>query len=254
MAKLFSDFSRRGFIEGILLGMLGSIIPVNAAVLRYKARRPHVKGGVIVFQGDSITDAGRAKDDHRANVPHALGSGYAGIAAAELLGKHPGSNWMIYNRGISGHKVFQLDQRWKEDTIDLKPDVLSILIGVNDFWHSLDAGYDGTVDVYERDFRALLERTRNALPDVKLIVGEPFAVGGGTAIDDGWEAFDAYRAAARRVADEFDAEWIPYQKIFNEALDEAPASYWAPDGVHPSPAGNYLMAQAWLDALDDVID
>ena len=207
----------------------------------------------VLFQGNSITDAGRSKDDQRPNQPHSLGSGYAGIAAARLLGEHPGSPWQCYNRGISGNKVYQLADRWEEDCLALQPDVLSILIGVNDFWHTLSGNYDGTVEVYERDYRTLLDRTREALPDVQLIIGEPFALTGGSAVDDTWyPAFDAYRAAAQRVANDYDAVWIPYQSIFDAALQQAPAPYWSEDGVHPTPAGNYLMAQSWLDAFGKV--
>ena len=141
-------------------------------------------------------------------------------------------------------------ERWQADCLDLRPDVLSILIGVNDFWHTLSSGYDGTVSVYERDYRALLERTREALPGVALIIGEPFAVTGGTAGSDAWyPAYAEYRAAARRVADDYGAAWIPYQSIFDDALERAPVEHWCPDGVRPAPAGNYLMAQAWVEAF-----
>lgn len=245
--------SRRTFIRRAALGIgLGAAVPLLVGASENERRKP--EGGVIVFQGDSITDAGRDKDAPRPNAPSSLGSGYVGLAAAQLLGEHPGSGWIVHNRGISGNKVYQLAERWQEDALALEPDILSILIGVNDFWHTLGGRYQGTVQVYERDYRALLDRTREARPDAKLIIGEPFVVAGGSAVDERWTAFDAYRAAARRVADRYAAAWIPYQEIFNEALEEAPATYWAPDGVHPSSAGNYLMAQAWLEALSGLID
>ena len=148
---------------------------------------------VIVFQGDSITDASRDKERGRPNEPRGLGTGYVGLTVAQLLGREPGSDWRCYNRGISGHKVFQLAERWDEDCLDLQPSVLSILIGVNDFWHTLTNEYPGTVEIYEQDYRALLDRTRSALPDVTLILGEPFVVAGGTSITDDWfPAFSEY--------------------------------------------------------------
>lgn len=250
---------RRRFLQrsmwGVGLGMGWPAIHSFAAPHRVAASPPAEDGPVVVFQGDSITDAGRSKDDEAPNQAHSLGHGYANLAAAHVLGERPEAGWQCYNRGISGNKVFQLTQRWEKDGLNLEPDVLSILIGVNDFWHTLTHGYEGTVAVYERDYRALLDRTRDALPEVALIIGEPFVLRGGSAISDDWfPAFDAYRAAAKRVADDYEAEWIPYQSLFDVALEKASVDHWAPDGVHPSPAGNYLMAEAWLDAFAAVTE
>lgn len=205
---------------------------------------------VILFQGDSITDAGRDKKNQQANRPGSLGNGYVSLIASELLGRQPEKDWQCYNRGISGNKVHQLAARWKEDCLDLKPDLLSIMIGVNDFWHTLTHDYKGTVAVYEEDLRNMLDLTLSALPDLKLIIAEPFAVDGGTAIDNTkwYPAFNAYREAAKNIAMDYNAGWVPFQRLFDEALEKAPVSYWCPDGVHPAPAGNYLMAQAWLKA------
>ncbi|MEZ4698789.1 MAG: SGNH/GDSL hydrolase family protein [Rhodothermales bacterium] len=205
---------------------------------------------VVLFQGDSITDAGREKEKQEPNAGRSLGNGYVSLAAAQLLAMQPRANWQCYNRGISGNKVYQLAERWEADCMDLQPHVLSILIGVNDFWHKLNGNYDGTPEIYERDYRALLDRTKAALPGVRLILCEPFAVEGGTAINETWHPeFDAYQAAAKRIADDYKAQWVPYQKLFDAALKKAPASYWCPDGVHPAPPGNYLMAEAWLKAF-----
>lgn len=212
------------------------------------------KGTTILFQGDSITDAGRNRGDYYANHGSGMGQGYVRQIATKLLGEHPSKALKIYNRGISGHKVYQLRARWEEDCLQLKPDVLSILIGVNDFWHTLSFNYEGTAKIYEDDFTALMDKTKKQLPDVKLIIGEPFVLHNGTSIRaDKWRgAFEAYQAAAKQVADKFDGVFIPYQKIFTDALKTAPTAYWCPDGVHPSMAGNYLMAQAWLKAFKKV--
>ncbi len=243
--------NRRKFIHNALLGAgLGMIMPAMAAASTNRSSLPSAAQRVIVFQGDSITDGGRERRFQAANTPGSMGSGYVGLITGELLGKNPGSGWKCYNRGISGNKVFELAARWEVDCLDLRPDVLSLLIGVNDFWHTLTHEYQGTPEVYEADLRTLLDRTKEALPEVKLIIGEPFAVVGGTAVSSKWfPAFPKYREAAASVAEAYQAVWIPYQQLFDEALEEAPPSFWCPDGVHPSPAGNYLMAQAWLDAL-----
>jgi lysophospholipase L1-like esterase len=255
MQPLHTPIPRRRFLQQSALGLgLGlsspALLAASPAPGRSGTARAAQEAHVFVFQGDSITDAGRDKDDQVANASSSLGRGYVALAASQLLGEYPESNWQCFNRGISGNKVFQLAERWDADCLELNPNVLSILIGVNDYWHTLRSGYDGTVEVYESDYRALLDRTRETLPGVKLILAEPFAVEGGTAIDDAWMAgnFPEYQAAAKRVAQDYDAAWIPLQSIFDEALKKAPVAYWCPDGVHPAPAGNNLNAQAWLDA------
>ena len=205
---------------------------------------------VILFQGDSITDAGRDKSEESPNTSSGLGSGYAFLASTELLGTHPAKNLACYNRGISGNKVFQLAERWEADCLALKPDILSILIGVNDFWHTLDLNYGGTAKTYEEDFRRLLKRTKKVLPDTKLIIGEPFALSGGSAVNDAWHAnFPKYRKAAKAIAKDFGAAFIPYQNIFDAASKEVSATYWSQDGVHPTLAGSHLMAKAWLETV-----
>lgn len=248
--------NRRSFMKK---SVLGATVGANIPLLASGNSAPFIsgfgtEGMTIVFQGDSITDAGRDKERQASNVSSGLGKGYAAFASAQLLASQPEKKWTCYNRGISGNKVHQLADRWKIDCLDLKPDVLSVLIGVNDFWHTLTHDYKGTAAVYEEDYRNLLKLTKSALPDVKLIVGEPFAVHGGTAIksSEWYPEFDKYRKAAKKIANEFDAIWIPYQEIFDKALESAGVEYWCPDGVHPSLAGNYLMADSWLKALKKV--
>ena len=203
-------------------------------------------GQVVLFQGDSITDFDRDKTNAAPNNQPALGTGYAWLAGAELLVDHPGAKYSVFNRGISGNKVFQLAERWQSDCLDLKPDLLSILIGVNDIWHTLTGKYNGTVEIYERDYHALLERTRKALPKVKLVICEPFVLRCGAVTDKWFPEFDHYRAAAKRVAGSFHAAFIPFQTMFDEAIKYAPPAHWAADGVHPTSAGASLMAYNWL--------
>lgn len=241
-------YSRRNFVKTLSLGLGSASTLLSAHHAEAQESAPsQVK--TILFQGDSITDAGRNKESMNPNTASALGTGYAALTAATLLGKFPAADLKIYNKGISGNKVYQLAERWDKECLELKPDVLSILIGVNDFWHKLNGRYDGTAEIYERDYRALLERTRQALPNIKLIICQPFAVKGGTAINEKWfPDFTAYQDASRKIAGEFGAVFLPFQDVFDQALKQAPATYWCPDGVHPSPAGNFLMAQAWLKA------
>lgn len=209
-------------------------------------------GSTILFQGDSITDAGRSREAApEPNSQPALGNGYAWLAASQLLVDRPADDLKIFNRGISGNKVHQLAERWDAECLALKPDVLSILIGVNDFWHKKNLGYEGTLETYEHDYNALIERTKSALPDVKLVMCEPFVLRVG-AVDDSWfPEFDGYRAAARRVAEKAGAVFVPFQEMFDAAVKIAPPERWAADGVHPAPDGAALMAHAWLNFVGE---
>lgn len=205
------------------------------------------KGAVVLFQGDSITDAGRDKALLEPNDAAAFGRGYALMAASALLGAYPLLNLKCYNRGISGNKVPDLAARWQADTIDLKPDVLSILIGVNDFWHKFSGRYEGTVADYEQGFTELLASTREALPDMKLVICEPFVLRCGSVDEQWFPEIDQRREAAKRVADAAGAVWVPFQTMFDEAITEdTPPEYWAKDGVHPTMEGHALMADTWL--------
>lgn len=217
---------------------------VNAPKIGLKSER------VILFQGDSITDCGRNKENNVCNTFEQLGSGYALFTATQLLKIHADKRLKIYNRGISGNKVFQLRDRWEMEALAFMPDVLSILIGVNDFWHTLTGGYKGTLEVYENDLRALLKYTKDKLPEVQMVLCEPFALRGGSAIDESkwFPAFDGFRRSVRKLADEFETVFVPFQSGFDAALKLAPARYWSADGVHPDLPGRQLMADMWLEA------
>ena len=238
------EFIKRTGVGGALALTLSQI--VSSAYAANPGKIIVEKDDVILFQGDSITDAGRNREEKSANNSRALGTGYAFMAASNLLHDHPDKNLQVYNRGISGNKVYQLAERWDVDCLELKPTVLSILIGVNDFWHMLTGKYEGTIDTYRNDFKTLLEKTREKISTVKLVIGEPFAVRDVKAVDASWfPRFNEYQKAAREIATSFGAAFIPYQSIFDKALKSAPGVYWTHDGVHPSIAGNQLMAHAW---------
>src|SRR5467141_763040 len=205
-------------------------------------RSPNIAGGT------RSAVAGRNRDSAEPNAASALGTGYPLLVASAVLAARPASGLRFYNRGISGNKVPDLQQRWTTDTVDLHPDVLSILIGVNDFWHKLDHGYNGTVQDYEQQYTALLDETRRGVPRVQLIVLEPFVLRTG-AVDARWfPEFDQRRAAAARVATHARATFVPLQSIFDQRVRTAPPEYWAADGVHPTPAGHAVIAEHWRRA------
>lgn len=202
-------------------------------------------GSVVVFQGDSITDGGRDRTILEANNDAAFGSSYAALLMRDIRASHPEVPWRFYNRGISGNKLPDLQARWVTDTIALRPDILSILAGVNDYWHSRSFGYAGTTADYERQYTTLLTDTRAALPGITLVVLEPFVLRTG-AVDASWfPAFDERRAAATRVATAVGARFVPLQAAFDARAAETGSEAWAKDGVHPTPAGHALIAQQW---------
>ena len=241
--------SRRRLLK-TSIGAGAALAAVDGLTLAAARRQaPRKKVGVVLFQGDSITDAGRNRKDGNPNSPSALGRGYPFHLGGQLLADHPQSEVKVFNRGISGHKVPDLDARWQRDTIDLKPDVLSILVGVNDIWHKLAGRYSGTVEDYEIGFTALLEKTRAALPEVRLVVCEPFVLRCGAVKDNWFPEFDQRRAAAKRVCEAAKATWVAFQSMFDDAAKAAGPAYWAGDGVHPTLAGHALMAKAWREAV-----
>ncbi|HET7791443.1 MAG TPA: SGNH/GDSL hydrolase family protein [Gemmatimonadales bacterium] len=243
-----SDITRRDFLAsaGATVALAGL-----AGDLRLPAPRGRLKSGsVVLFQGDSITDAGRKRENANPNQADALGLGYPLLIAASILHAHAEQGIKIWNRGVSGNKVPDLAARWQGDTLDLQPDVLSILIGVNDFWHKLLNGYTGTVRDYESGFAALLDQTRAARPGIKLVVIEPFVLHTGSVTDQWFPEFDERRAAARRVAEGAGARFLPAQRMFDELIRRAPPSYWAADGVHPTVAGHGAIARLWLDNVN----
>jgi len=247
------DFVRAGIgfsAAGLAAFGLLSETSAEEGTLAIDSRKSLIKDGdIILFQGDSITDAGRKRDVADANSYAALGQGYAWLTAAGLLTGEPDKKLKIYNRGVSGNKVYQLAERWQKDCLDLKPDVLSVLIGVNDFWHKLKHDYKGTLETYERDYKLLIKRTKDALPDVKLVVCEPFVLKVGH-VDDSWfPEFNRYRDAAKRVAGEAGAVFVSFQTTFDAAVKIAPPALWVKDGVHPTTDGASIMAESWLKAV-----
>ena len=204
----------------------------------------------VLFQGDSITDAGRDRAVTQPNDPEGLGLGYVRLCAARLLANHPGIT--ILNRGISGDRINHLEARWKKDCLDLQPTILSVLIGVNDTWHGLAPENPDTptsYDVFEETYRALLDQARHHLPDLRIILAEPFVLPCGAAKTLPMRSnLDPRREIVHRLVAEFDAALVRYQAVFDDALELAPPEYWANDGVHPTLAGHRKMADAWLAA------
>jgi lysophospholipase L1-like esterase len=195
----------------------------------------------ILFTGDSITDGGR----DRAN-PNSLGTTYAYFIASRLQALLAAPDLKIYNRGIGGNRVRDLLGRVDADLLALKPSVVSILIGINDTWRRYDSSDVTDAAAFEKDYRAVLEKIRDNL-DARVILLEPFLLHV-PADRYAWrEDLNPKIDVTRKLAVEFDAELLPLDGLFAQEAAQAPAAYWAGDGVHPTAAGHALIAEAWLE-------
>ena len=211
----------------------------GAETLEHKAAAWRT-GDKILFHGDSITDAHRGSGS---GDDAGLGRGYVQIIAKRLSQEHPSRRLIFVNRGVSGDQIDDLVRRWNEDAIALEPDILSILVGIN------DTGAETALQEFEVVYDALLERTKAALPNVRLVLCEPFALLPRSA--DGnphrWETNVRERARiVEKLAAKYRAPFVRFQKVFDDALKAAPAEHWLYDGIHPTQAGHQLMADEWI--------
>ncbi len=199
----------------------------------------------ILFQGDSITDGERNRND----CPHLLlGQGYQFIVAAKFSALYPERRVTFINRAVSGNNVKTMAARWRTDTLDLKPDLLSILIGIND--SGIGGGDERKVplDQYEKVYDNLLADARAANPNLCLVLGEPFYLPKEGHKEGSERERDVRQrqAIVARLATKYQAALVKYQKVFDDACKRAPAQFWAADGVHPTYSGHQLMADEWV--------
>jgi len=201
----------------------------------------------ILFQGDSITDAGRSRTDD-----NNLGVGYPRLVKSSLGFDNPGK-YEFVNRGISGDRIVDVYARIKADIINLKPDVMSILIGVNDVWHELGENPNGVdADKFFRIYSMLIEEVKAALPDIKIMIFEPFVLNA-YKTEPIYEQFrpevEKRAEMAKKIAEKFGLPFIPLQADFDEMSKGVGTSYWLEDGVHPTAMGHEYIKRQWLDAF-----
>jgi len=243
--------SRRDFVRNLALtGLVTLSLPklgtfANTSIDTSKSNDGN--GMVFLFQGDSITDGNRGRNT---DPNHIMGHGYAFSIASRLGADFPEKKLVFYNRGISGNKVTDLADRWQKDTLGLKPNVLSILVGINDtssivFSHSDPV----TADKYEEVYRSLLSQTKAQFPEILFVLCNPFILSVGK-VKENWDAYKTELAkrqsAVLKLVKEFDAVLVDFQQVFDQACERADADYWIWDGVHPTVAGHELMAREWL--------
>ena len=208
----------------------------------------------ILFQGDSITDCGRSRE-----VLSCVGNGYPYLVRAQYGLEKPGQ-FEIVNRGISGNRSVDVYARIKADIINLKPDYMSILMGVNDVWHELAIGNGVDTPKFEKIYTMLIEEVLEALPDIKLMILEPYALPGSATegiLEDGSDKYTVFRketeekaAACRRVAEKFNIPFVPLQAKLDEMQKAYGTESVSGDGVHPNVTGHLLIARAWMEAFE----
>jgi acyl-CoA thioesterase-1 len=200
----------------------------------------------LLFQGDSITDCCRSRE----NLNH-MGDGYALMASARFSALYPKKDVRFINRGIGGNQVTDMEGRWKEDCLDLKPNWLSIMIGINDSFDAFGGKNKDRIEVFEKSYRTILKAACDQLR-VKLILIEPFLLPIPPEYDAIREYVDQRINVVHIMAKEFDGIVVPMQKIFNEAIEQREPKFWSEDGVHPTYAGHAIIAQEWLKAVKAV--
>jgi lysophospholipase L1-like esterase len=206
-----------------------------------------------LFQGDSITDANRDRDDERIGS-EIFGYGYPLLFASDILKNNKGK-YEFLNRGISGDRIVDVYARIKCDIINLKPDVMSILIGVNDVWHELNEQNGVDTPKFEKVYSMLIEEIKEALPDIKIIILEPFVLygeGSKRYYDDFRKGVEEKAAVAKRVADKYNLAFVPLMKQFDDAASDGDTKYWTTDGVHPTAAGHQLIKEELLKAFNSL--
>lgn len=214
----------------------------------------------ILFQGDSITDGNRYKtEEDRWDGNHQIGHSYAFIVTGDMMANYPERHLRFYNRGVSGNTVVELDQRWEDASILMNPDVLSIHIGTNDVarCEKLE-DRPSYYEKFDRLFRGILTQSRENNPDLQIILMEPFRLHVAKheteeQRKDRFEILFHITEMEKKIAQDFDALYIPTQEMFAQACQKRDAVYWSWDGVHPTEAGHYLLAQQWMRYAKDIV-
>ena len=229
-------------ILALLLGLAACVLPASLSAQTAPSVSPlpvFQKNTRILFQGDSITDGNRGRSP---DPNHILGHGYAFIIAAKYGAAFAELDLTFLNRGVSGNTAADLAKRWKADTLDLQPDLLSILVGVN------DAGHHVPLDQFEQAYDQILTEARAANPQLRLVLCAPFTLPVGQRKEnyEAWKAdLDQRQQIVARLAEKYHAALVRFQPVFEAACQKAPAEHWIWDGVHPTYSGHQLMADEW---------
>lgn len=222
------------------------------------------KGKKVLFIGDSITDGAwgnsnvwnaSSEERNQKDMNHIYGHGYMMLCASYYQGNYPMDGFVFWNRGISGNTLADLHNRWQKDVINLHPDVISVLIGTNDAEQYVNSKAAFDIRSWEESFRNLLDTTLLALPDVRFVLCTPFVAETGrlkgiATFNDRKQIINAMGKSIRRIAADYDAVLVPFDELITELLSEPSPyeTYWIWDGIHPTPAAHYRMAQMWIES------
>lgn len=213
----------------------------------------------ILFQGDSITDAGRERAEETLN----LGNGYVNLIAARLMCDNPEIE--VINRGIAGNRIADMYGRWQEDTLNIDYDVLSIMCGINDVGFDLRLGRGSDVNRFEFIYDRMIYEAMEKHPNSKLIICEPYLMklkkeeaGNNIDIANHWDMWYnrlmEERVVVKKLAEKYKANFVPFGEMFDEICKTEPAIRFTQDGIHATPAGNEMMARKWLECCTDLLE
>ena len=207
-------------------------------------------GDIVLFQGDSITDGNRGRSE---DPNHILGHGYACMVSARLGADHVTEKPVFVNRGVSGDSLIRMYARWQEDTIDVKPTVLNILIGGNDMGWTRTATPSKS---FERLYRMLLEDTLEMLPGIRIILCEPFFLPlaetrreQAAKVERVCTHLTELQQIVRKLAKEYEFTFFPFQDMFDSLAQKVDSAYLVWDGIHPTMVGHEFMTRRWLETV-----
>ena len=205
------------------------------------------KNDRILFDGDSITNAFRKPEEIGSS--YRLGAGWVMMLAAQLQAEHTGLGLQIENRGVCGNGVSELLDRWDANCLAWQPTVLNLLVGVNETLRRFNHRAERPASKFKIEYAKLLDRTRQALPEIRLILCEPFLLEVG-AVTAAWRAdLREHQTVVRELAQEYAAVFVPLQQPLDEAAARTDPADWLFDGIHPHAAGQWLIMQAWRRAV-----
>lgn len=228
----------------------------------------YANGLRILFIGDSITDGnwGRPRktgapssERNLLDMNHIYGNGYMYLCAVYYQSKYPDKNYEFFNRGISGNTLDDLEKRWENDVISLQPDILSILIGINDIDKIIKEGGEFDMAEWEQKYRSLIKRAYESNSNLKLVLCAPFVAKTGklSSAPDYEKRLNLICECGKvieKIANDYNAVFVSYFELFNNLQMQSGenSTYWIWDGIHPTPAGQGKMAELWLKCTDEL--